>query len=404
MPIQDGPTATAQSLTAAPGRLRSNWAISALGLGAFVLGSAEIVVVGLLNLIAKDMHVSLGTAGTLVTAYALGISIGGPILASLSIRLDRRLLLSLSLAAYVAANTLAALAVTFGMLIAARILMGSIHGVFIGAAFRVAAGLVPPERRGRAISMVFAGVAMSAAVGLPLGTLLGQAMGWQAAFVAIVVVGIVALACTVAFVPSMDGGAPRAFAAQARAAFAPRVLAVLAIGFLVMGGQFTALTYLTPYLEQVTGVSGPLVSGFLLAFGTATAVGSILGGRAADRSASTTLIVANVLLVGALVALYFLGATPILAIVALCAWGLVGYGLVPSLQLRVISLAGPGADLAATLPASAITAGIATGALIGGWAVANHGVSNVVVASAAMCALALPVAWATAGFSAPASG
>ena len=132
--------------------------LAALALGAFVIGTAELVVVGILNLIADDLSVSVSTAGQLVTAYALGISVGGPIITALTIRLGRKLLLSLALAVYVVGNLAAVLSVSFGALLVARVLTGSIHGLFIGVASMVAAGLVPAEKRGQAISMVFGGI------------------------------------------------------------------------------------------------------------------------------------------------------------------------------------------------------------------------------------------------------
>jgi DHA1 family inner membrane transport protein len=387
--------------------MRSRWSPSradlslwTLFLGAFVVGSAELVVVGVLNLIARDMAVPISTAGTLVTAYALGISVGGPILTAVSIRFGRRPLLRLALAAYVAGNMLAVVAANFGMLLVARILTGALHGLFIGVAFAVAASLVPPERLGRGISMVLGGIAVSTALGVPLGTLIGQELGWQAPFVAIVVLGLVALVATLLVIPPVPNTGSGGFAAQARHALAPRVLAVLGLGVLIMGGQFATLTYLALFLEQVTGVSGPVVSVFLLAYGIANAVGTFAGGWAADRNAVRTLMLANMLLVLALGALYLTGSVPVLAALALCGWGLVGFGLVPSLQYRVVSLAGPGRDLAATLPASAVTAGIAVGALAGGWAVSHHGASAAALAGLATCAAALPVTWAT-GFLKP---
>ncbi len=386
--------------------MRSGWSQPQAGvslwtlfLGAFVVGSAELVVVGILTLIARDMAVSISTAGTLVTAYALGVSAGGPILTAVSIRLGRRLLLRLALAFYVAGNVLAVAAVNFGVLLLARMLTGALHGLFIGVAFAVAAGLVAPERQGRGISMVLGGIAVSTVLGVPLGTLIGQELGWQAPFAAIVVLGLVALVATLVIPPVPNTGSG-GFAAQARHALAPRVLAVLGLGVLIMGGQFATLTYLALFLEQVTGVPGPAVSVFLLAYGIANAVGTFAGGWAADRNAARTLVLANMLLVLALGALYLAGSVPIVVAVALCVWGLAGFGLVPSLQYRVVSLAGPGRDFAATLPASAVTAGIALGALAGGWAVSNHGASAAALAGLVICAAALPVSWA-AGFLKP---
>lgn len=382
---------------------RATWALVALFLGAFVVGSAELVVVGVLDLIADDLDVSISTAGTLVTSYALGISIGGPVLTAVTIRFGRRPLLWVSLGAYVAGNVLAVVAVDFGMLLLARVLTGALHGLFIGTAFAVAAGMVPAEKMGRAISVVFGGIAVSTALGVPLGTLIGRELGWQSAFVAIIVAGAVALASALVLIPSVPNAGAGGFGDQARHALSPRVLAVLGVGLLVMGGQFATLTYLTPFLDEVTGISGGAISLFLLAYGIANAIGTFAGGWAADKSPTRTLLVADVLLIAALVLLWAAGASPVLVAVALTLWGLVGFGLVPSLQHRVVSLAGPGRDLAAILPASAVTAGIALGALIGGWAVAASGVSAAVVTGFVIVAIALPLIWATNFLTVPAA-
>ena len=386
------------------GGRRASFALGALFLGAFVVGSAELVVVGILSLLARDLAVSIGSAGTLVTAYALGISVGGPVLAALSVRFGRRLLLGVSLAAYVVGNVVAVVTVDFGLLLVARVVTGSMHGLFVGVALAVAAGLVPPERRGRAISVVLGGIAVSTVLGVPLGTVIGQAMGWRAAFVAVIVLGIVALVSVLVFVPSVENAGTGGFAAQARHALAPRVLAVLAVGFLLMGGQFAALTYLAPFLEGVTGISGGFIGVFLLAYGIANAAGTFVGGWAADRNAIATLVVANVLLIFALGVLYIAGSAPILVALALGLWGLVGFGLVPSLQYRAVSLAGPGRDFAAILPASAVNAGIAAGALLGGRAVEYFGASAPFLVGAVICAIVLPATWATRFLKVPAAG
>ncbi len=380
---------------------RPGLALATLALGEFVIGTAELVVVGVLDLVADDMSVSISAAGLLVTAYALGISIGGPILTLLTTQVSRRALLCSALTVFVGGNLLVAVAASFEMLLVARVITGSIHGLFVGVASVVAAGLVSPQRQGRAVSMVFGGIAVSTVLGVPLGTLVGQAIGWQAAFLGIVGLGVAALAATLAFVPPVAARGSGNFAGQTRAAFAPRVLAMLAIGLLLLGGQFTAFTYLAPFLDEVTDVAGGQVSLYLLIFGVASTVGVVLGGRAADRNPTRTLVTATALLVAALLALYLLGSSPILAGLAIAAWGLVGFGLVPAFQLRVITLAGSGGDLAATLGASAVNAGIAGGALIGGWALAAHGVDAVVLTGALICALALPATWASRFLRAP---
>ncbi|MPZ93457.1 MAG: MFS transporter [Propionibacteriales bacterium] len=375
---------------------RERLVVLALFLGAFVLGSAELLVVGILELVAVDLAVSTETAGWLVTAYALGIALGGPALTALTIRLGRRLVLVGSLTTYVAGNLWAALSPDIGSLLGARLVTGALHGLFIGVAFSVVGALVPAQRTGRAIAAVFGGIAVATALGVPIGTAIGHASGWRAGFVAIVITGALALALAVAVVPPVPQSGTGGLRAQARYAFTPRVLAVLGVGLLVMGGQFAALTYLAVYLSEVTHVSGGTVSWFLLAYGTANAIGTFAGGWAADRSASRTIVIASGVLVAALVVLFVAGANPVVTLLVLVVWGLVGFGLVPSLQYRVTSLAGPGRDLAGVLPASAVTAGIALGAVVGGRAVAAYGVEAAVLAGAIICALGVLGAGATA--------
>src|SRR4051794_10495690 len=377
-----GTHAAASTLTGRPrAAARNSRALAILGLGAFTVGTSELVVVGILDQIAGAAGVSIAGAGTLVTAYALGIAVGGPALTALTRRIDRRRMLLLALAAYVAANALTAATASFGVLLLSRLAAGTLHGAFIGVASVAAAGMAGRGREGRAISIVFGGVALSTVVGVPLGTFLGQTLGWRATFAAVVVVGTFALALTLACVPRVDARGGDRLRDEARSVLTFPVLATLAVGFLIIGGQFAALTYLAPLLDRVAGISGEAISLFLLAFGLATAVGTFVGGRAADRSAGGTLIAANVGVAAMLAALYLVAPIPALTLVVLVGWGLVGFGLVSTaLQLRVISLAGRGGDLAASLGASAANAGIAAGAIVGGQVAAQLGVRDVALA------------------------
>jgi DHA1 family inner membrane transport protein len=378
---------------------RANLALTALFLGTFVLGSAEMLVVGVLNLIAADLDVSVPTAGTLVTGYALGVAIGGPVLTALTIRLDRRTTLIGAISLFIAGNLVAVLTESFGLFLAARALTGTLHGLFLATAFTAGIAFVPPERMGRAISMVISGAAVSAALGVPLGTLVGQEFGWRGSFTAIVLLSAVALAATLALVPSVPGTGGST-GDQARYAFAPRVLAVLALCFLVFASLFAALTYIVPFLEEITGISGALISVFLLAYGVATAVGSFIGGRFADRNAGRTLFVASAGAAACLLALFLFGGVAILVALVMLAWGLSAFVMTPSLQYRVVSLAGPGGALAQSLPASAVNMGIAFGSFAGGAAISGFTTSAAVVTGLVIAAIAVPVAWAT-GFLKP---
>ena len=261
--------------------------------------------------------------------------------------------------------------------------------------------VVPRERRGRAISVVISGITVSAALGLPVGTLVGQALGWRGSFVAVVVLAVIALVAALGLVPSVPstgGGA----AGQARYAFAPRVLAVLVLGSLVFAAVYSALTYIVPYLESATGISGALVSVFLLAYGVATAVGSFGGGRFADTDAARTLIVATIGVAVSLLALYVAGAIALLVALALLALGVFAMGMAPSLQYRVVELAGPGGALAQSLPASAANVGIAFGSFAGGVAIGSFTWSSAVITGLVIAVISVVAAWATSFLRPPA--
>ncbi|MEV0715014.1 MFS transporter [Asanoa sp. NPDC050611] len=381
---------------------KTNLVLATLFLGMFVLGSAELLVVGVLNLIAADLRVSIPAAGRLVTLYALGLAIGGPILTALTIRFNRRTVLIGALVLFVLGNAVAVLTADYGLFLAARTLTGAVQGLFIGAAFAVGIAAAPPERMGRAMSVVVSGVAVSAALGVPVGTLVGQTLGWRGSFIAIVVFALVTLVATLALipsVPSLGGGAGN----QARYAFAPRVLAVLFLQVLAFAALFAAMTYIVPFLGSVAGISGALVSVFLLAYGVATAVGSFGGGRYADTNAARTLIVGSVGVAVALLMLYLAGSIAALAALALAILGVFGLGVLPSIQYRVVSLAGPGGGLAQSLPASAANVGIALGSAVGGLALGSAGASAPVLSGLIIAAVTIPVAWATSFLKPPAA-
>jgi MFS transporter, DHA1 family, inner membrane transport protein len=382
----------------------SRMALAVLALSAFVFGTAEFVIVGVLDLVARDLVIPVDTASHLVMSYALGIAVGGPLATALTTRIEKRTVLAMSLLVFVACNLLIVVSRQFSLLMFARFVPGAMHGLFVGVASVIAAGLVPAHQRGQAMSMVFGGVAVATVLGVPLGAWVAQALGWRAAFAGVAGLGALAWLATLASVPRTTSGRLAGVLTQARFAFAPRVLAMLAVAAFLMGGQFSAITYIAPYLKQVSGASDQSIAAYLLAYGIASAVGMFAGGRLADRSATGTLISANVLLVAVLGALYRFGHAPLAAAFILAAWGLVGFGMVPSIQLRVVGLAGPGGDLAASLSASAVNAGIAAGSLAGGWALATHGVSAVVLVGAGLCLLALPATWATRRLMPPRDG
>ncbi|CQR64050.1 MFS transporter [Streptomyces leeuwenhoekii] len=365
--------------------------LGALGLSAFVVGTAEFVVVGILDRIASGLHVTVGTAGLLVTAYALGVCAGGPALTALTIRVPRRLLICAALGLYALANALAAVAGDFTLLVLVRAVAGAVHGMFVGVASSAAASLAGPERRGRAVAVVFGGIAAANLLGVPLATYAGHVLSWRSVFAGIAVLGCAALALTLALVPPVPSSGRGALRAQVRYVLTRPVLLALGVAVLLFCGQFTVFTLLGTYLQQVTGVSGGAVGAYLLVFGAAGALGTLAGGRCADHDAGTTLLVAGAVLVPALALLHWAGEHPVTAAVVLALFGLFGFGLAPALQLITIELAGPGGDLASTLGASAGNAGIAAGSAAAGWFAAGHPVAGLPLVGAAVCAATLPL-------------
>ncbi|MEJ3657963.1 MFS transporter [Actinomycetes bacterium KLBMP 9759] len=376
------------------GRGRTSLVLATLFLGMFVLGSGELLVVGVLDLIAADLRVSIPAAGVLVTVYALGLAIGGPILAALTIKLDRKTVLSGTLVLFIVGNLVAVLTADYATFLAARILTGALQGLFIATAFMAGMSVVPPERKGQAIGIVVSGVSVATAFGVPLGTLVGQTLGWRGSFTAIVVITVITLIATTTLIPAVPPAGSGA-GHQARYAFAPRVLAVLFLNFIVFATTFAALTYIVPFLQTVTGISGAMLSAFLLAYGVATAVGSFSGGTFADRNPGGTLIVGSIGIAASLLTLHFGGSIAWLVALVLLAWGLFAYSIVPSLQVRVISLAGPGGQLAQSLPVSAANVGIAFGAFAGGFAIDRFDASATVITGLILSVITIGVAWAT---------
>jgi MFS transporter, DHA1 family, inner membrane transport protein len=379
---------------------RANLALATLFVGMFVMGSTELLVVGVLNLIASDLRVSIPAAGSLVTVYALGIALGGPILTAVTIRLDKRTVLVGALVVFALTNLLAVLTTSYPLFLVARTLTGAAQGLFIAGAFATGTAVVPAARTGRAMAVVISGTAVSGALGAPLGTLVGQALGWRGAFTAAGVLAVVALGATLAFIPAVPSAAGGA-GNQLRYALAPRVLALLGLTFLVFASVYAALTYLVPFLQHVTHISGGLVSVFLLAYGAATAAGSFGGGRFADANAARTLLVATTVLALCLLALYVVGTVAVLVALVLLLCGGSAMGMAPSLQYRVVSLAGPGGAFAQSLPASAANVGIAFGSFAGGVAVGGFSAGTAVLTGLAIALVAIPVAWATGSLRPP---
>ncbi len=357
-------------------------ALLALTLGAYAIGTTEFVIVGLIPTIAADLGVTLPSAGLLVSLYALGVAVGAPVLTALTGRVPRKTLLVALMLLFTLGNLIAWMAPGYGSLIVARVLTGLAHGVFFSIGSIIATSVVPKEKAASAIAIMFTGLTVALVTGVPLGTFIGQHLGWRATFLAVAALGVIALIGSLLFVPSnLQRSTPATFGQQLAVLAQPRLLLVYAITALGYGGTFLSFTYLASILQDVTGFSANAVSGVLLVYGVSVAIGNLWGGRLADRRGpipALTLIFA--LLAAVLFVLTFTAYNTWLVLLTVLALGAVAFGNVPGLQVYVVKqaqrFAPQAADVASGLNIAAFNVGIALGASLGGLVVEHLGLMH----------------------------
>lgn len=368
--------------------------LMALAAGAFGIGTTEFIIMGLLTQVSTDLGISLPTAGTLISGYAIGVAVGAPVLTLLTRTWPRkRLLLSLMLI-FIAGNVAAAAAPGYGWLMAARMLTSLTHGTFFGVGAVVATGLVPPHKRASAIALMFSGLTLATLLGVPAGAWIGQHFGWRSAFVAVAVVGVAAYAILALFVPR-DQGRPQHSPLGHELAALRRVQVWAGLGITVFGfaGVFALYTYIEPLLKQVTGMSDSLVAVTLLLFGAGLAAGNLLGGRMADRGVMQALLLTTAGLMAALALGPWAFGQPLVAMAYTIVLGTVAFATVAPMQMRVLQQAGPaGATLVSSLNIAAFNLGNALGAWVGGLALSGLGLVSVGWAGAALTGVGLLLA------------
>lgn len=357
-------------------------ALLALTLGAYAIGTTEFVIVGLIPTIAADLGVSLPSAGLLVSLYALGVAVGAPVLTALTGRVPRKTLLVALMVLFTLGNVIAWMAPSYGSLIVARVLTGLAHGVFFSIGSIIATSVVPKEKAASAIAIMFTGLTVALVTGVPLGTFIGQHLGWRATFLAVAALGVVALLGSLLFVPrNLQRSEPATFGQQLAVLAQPRLLLVYAITALGYGGTFLSFTYLASILQDVTGFSPNAVSLVLLVYGVSVAVGNLWGGRLADRRGPVpALKLIFGLLALVLFALTFTAHNTWLVLLTVLALGAVAFGNVPGLQVYVVKqaqrFAPQAADVASGLNIAAFNVGIAMGASLGGLVVDHLGLMH----------------------------
>ena len=354
-------------------------ALFALTISAFAIGTTEFVIVGLIPTIAADLQVSLPSAGLLVSLYALGVAIGAPVLTALTGRMPRKTLLIGLMVLFTLGNLLAWKAPGYMSLMTARVLTGLAHGVFFSIGSTLATSLVPKEKAASAIAIMFTGLTVALVTGVPLGTFIGQHFGWHETFLAVSLLGIIALIGSLIFVPNgLKHTPPASIARQLTILKQPRLLMVYAKTALGYGGNFVVFTFLAPILQQVSGFSASAVTWVMLIYGVSVAAGNLWGGRLADRMGPIKALQIIFLLLAAVLAVFsFTAHSPVLALITVLFWGAVAFGNVPGLQVYVVQQAeryAPHAvDVASGLNIAAFNLGIAGGAWVGGMIVENYG-------------------------------
>jgi DHA1 family inner membrane transport protein len=372
-------------------------ALLALAIGAFGIGTTEFVIMGLLPEVADDFGVSIPTAGFLVTGYALGVMSGAPLMTVLGTKVSRKRMLMLLMGLFIAGNLLSALAPAFSVMLIGRVVASLAHGAFFGIGSVVAADLVAPDKKAGAIAMMFTGLTVANVVGVPLGTLVGQSVGWRVTFGIVAVLGVVGLLGIAKLVPEM----PKAEGVRLRhelAAFKnAQVLLAMAMTVLGFGGVFAAITYIAPMMIHVAGFADGSVTWLLVLFGLGMVGGNLIGGKYADRALMPLLYVS----LGALavvLALFTLTAhDKTLAAVTIVLIGALGFASVPPLQKRVLDQAHGAPTLASAVNIGAFNLGNALSAWLGGLVIsAGLGYTAPNWVGAALAAAALLLAFLSA--------
>ncbi|MEE2040707.1 MFS transporter [Nocardiopsis sp. CT-R113] len=341
-------------------------ALLALALGAFAIGTTEFVIMGLLPDVAADLGVPVPTAGYLISAYALGVVVGAPLLTALSTRVPRKAVLMLFMGLFLAGNLATVLAPSFGAVFASRVLAGLPHGAFLGVGSLVAAQMAGPGRQATAVSRVLLGLTVANIVGVPVGTFLGQAMGWRAAFLVVSGIALLATLGVAAFVPRQPAAPGAGLRQELSELGRPQVVLGLTTAVFGFAGVFAVYSYVSPMMTELAGVSSSSVPVVLALFGVGMTLGSLVVGPLADRALRPT-IYGSLAALAIVLALFTVTVhNPWTAAVSLVVLGAVGFGVCTPLQVLVMNRAGAAPTMAAASNHSAFNLANAGGAWLGG--------------------------------------
>ncbi|WP_339293894.1 MFS transporter [Paenibacillus sp. FSL W7-1279] len=347
--------------------MKSTWKVYVLALVSFLVGTSNYIISGILDRIAETLGTSVAAAGQLITVYSLAYAVGTPIFMALTAKMDRRKLLLYSLGLFIAANLLTFILSGFGLFIAARIITALGAGVVTVNALSIASKIASPGKQASAIANVTMGITASLIIGVPLGRMVASAFGWKAVFLAIAIVGVIAMLVIAAVFPRIQGDKPVPLIKQFALLKKPQVLVALAITFFWLGGYSLAYTYISPFLLEVTHLNDSLISAALFVFGIASLIGSKVGGYSADkRGIKYTLVSGMVLHVISLILLSLVGQSVIAVFATLILWSFAAWSSAPAQQFNLVSLVPESSGVMLSLNSSMMQLAMAVGAGIGG--------------------------------------
>lgn len=387
--------------------MRINPPLVALSIGAFGIGVTEFAPMGMLPGIASDLGVSIPAAGLLVSAYALGVLLGAPLMTLTTGKIPRRYLLIGLMAIFTLGNLMSALATDYTSLLIARVVTSLNHGAFFGVGSIVAASVVAPDKRAGAVAAMFMGLTLATIGGVPLAAWFGEVLGWRTAFWGITGLGVLAMLALWFALPNVPLPKSDGVLAEIRVLGRGPVLAALALTVIGSSAMFTVFTYIAPILSSETQASTAFITAMLVLYGIGLTLGNVWGGKAADRSVDRTLIVSLSTLILVLLAFTVLMRWLLPAAVAILIWGIASFAIVPPLQMRVMEAAKDAPNLASAVNIGAFNLGNAIGAALGGVVInAGLGYPAISLAGAAMAGLGLLMvlgfAWRARTVTAPA--
>lgn len=367
-----------------------------LTVGAFAIGTEGYMIAGILPLMAADLQVSVPVAGHVVTVFAIGYALGSPLLTVATGGIDRKLVILGTITVFGVANLLAAAAANYAWLMVSRVLLGLAAGTFFPTASGFAAMAVPPAQRGRALALIYSGLTLATVFGVPLGTALGERLGWRATFVGVALLSAIALIGIAAGFPRVQSPPVTSLADRLKLAVRPDILSVLVLTVIALTGAFAVYTYFAPFLTKITGLEGDAIALVLLLFGVGAAAGNFFGGYAADKWSIRWFLLSSLALIAAdFAVLSLLGELQLsmaitrpAAVIAVFLWGFISWSMPAIQQFRLVSLSGPLAPIALSLNSSAIYLGIGAGSVLGSVVIASGSVASLGWAGAACAVLA----------------